>query len=112
MNHVLEKQLVKAVIELAKAFDCADESDPVKNGTRIHKGLYRVIRLGRKLIAETPVKEDQSKNGVKVIVNRFPDGSTTVETDCSCFGGRRAHSNPNCPNLSRKAGPERAAARE
>lgn len=40
---------------------------------------------------------DQSRNGVKVIVHRSRDGST-VDADCSCLGGMRAHSNPECPN--------------
>jgi len=48
-------------------------------------------------------KEDQTRNGVKVIVHRFYDrkglSGTTVEADCQCFGGNRTHSNPNCPRL-------------
>lgn len=50
-------------------------------------------------------KEDQSKNGVKVIVHRFYDRKglvgTTVEADCKCFGGNRAHSSPDCPRIVR-----------
>lgn len=43
--------------------------------------------------------EDQSRNGVRVIVRRFKHG-TTVEADCQCFGSpMRAHSRADCPNL-------------
>ena len=46
-------------------------------------------------------KENQSKNGVKVIVYKYDDGSV-VEADCECFGhDQRAHSNMHCPNRSR-----------
>jgi hypothetical protein len=42
--------------------------------------------------------EDQSKNGVRVVVRRYPDG-TTVEASCDCFGTDfRTHSNTGCPN--------------
>ena len=45
-----------------------------------------------------PIKiEDQSRNGVKVLVSYWPDG-TTVEADCNCFGfTNRAHSTEDCP---------------
>lgn len=44
-----------------------------------------------------PVREDQSANGVKVIVHRMEEG-TVVEADCECFGiPGRVHSNTNCP---------------
>lgn len=44
--------------------------------------------------------EDQSANGVRVIVIRFPSGGTTVEADCQCFGlPWRVHSTPSCPRL-------------
>jgi hypothetical protein len=43
--------------------------------------------------------EDQSKNGVRVIVTRTKDGSH-VDASCQCFGQpMRAHSNVGCPNL-------------
>jgi hypothetical protein len=46
--------------------------------------------------------EDQSRNGVRVLVRRF-DGGTTVEADCSCFGSDfRVHSQPDCPNRLRQ----------
>jgi hypothetical protein len=49
-----------------------------------------------------PVVEDQSRNGVKVLVSRYPDGGTTVDAACDCLGGNRAHSNPECPSLRKK----------
>jgi hypothetical protein len=55
-------------------------------------------KLVMKVRVEAYVEEDQSQNGVKVIVRRIP-GGTTVQADCDCFGSRwRAHSNPKCPN--------------
>lgn len=52
-------------------------------------------------IKEIPFIEDQSKNGVKVIVSRF-SGGTHVEASCNCFGAKnRVHSNPSCVNLKR-----------
>jgi len=45
------------------------------------------------------VIEDQSRNGVRVLVHRHPDGSTYVDAACACFGGNRAHSMSNCPRL-------------
>jgi len=49
---------------------------------------------------DKPVKTDQSKNGVKVMVTKFPDGGTIVESDCQCFGIEgRVHSNQFCPLL-------------
>ena len=53
------------------------------------------------------VEEDQSSNGVRVIVTRFyaDDGSvtrSTVEADCNCFGHPcRMHSNMSCRALAR-----------
>lgn len=42
------------------------------------------------------MNDDQSKNGVRVIVTRCPEGST-VEADCQYFGSTgRTHSNPTC----------------
>ncbi len=44
-------------------------------------------------------EEDQSRNGVRVIVTRYKDGGTTVDASCSCFGSNmRAHNNPSCTN--------------
>jgi hypothetical protein len=46
-----------------------------------------------------PAREDQSRNGVRVIVHRNENGST-VEADCGCFGApNRLHTNPCCPVL-------------
>ena len=43
-------------------------------------------------------REDQSRNGVKVIVTRFEAGGTTVDADCQCFGIQgRVHSSMLCP---------------
>jgi hypothetical protein len=48
-----------------------------------------------------PIKEDQSQNGVRVIVTRS-EGGSVVEADCQCFGMLwRLHSNPYCPLLIR-----------
>lgn len=48
-----------------------------------------------------PATEDQSLNGVRVIVRRNENGSI-VDADCQCFGSEmRMHSNPACPNLKR-----------
>lgn len=53
--------------------------------------------------------DDQSKNGVRVIVRRWKDG-TTVEADCKCFGSYlRIHSNPMCPVAAHQ---DRLAAKE
>lgn len=42
---------------------------------------------------------DQSRNGVRVIVNRQINGST-VEASCHCYGHPlRTHSNPRCQNI-------------
>lgn len=52
------------------------------------------------LVRGRPRREDQSKNGVRVIVHRNENGSS-VETDCSCMGSRlRTHSNPYCTLLA------------
>ena len=49
-----------------------------------------------------PVKIDQSKNGVRVIVTRYPGKGSTVEADCECFGiVGRVHSNSFCPLLKK-----------
>ena len=46
--------------------------------------------------------EDQSKNGVRVIVHRSAEGST-VDADCECFGSNfRVHSREDCPNRLRQ----------
>ena len=43
--------------------------------------------------------EDQSRNGVRVIVYHWPSGTVVVK-DCSCMGYEmRAHDNPGCPRL-------------
>jgi hypothetical protein len=50
-----------------------------------------------------PTREDQSRNGVRVIVYRNENGST-VDAACQCFGSRRRlHSNPHCPLIEREA---------
>lgn len=42
--------------------------------------------------------EDQSKNGVRVIVTLWNEGGRTVEADCQCFGHpKRVHSHDFCP---------------
>lgn len=47
------------------------------------------------------ITEDQSKNGVHVIVRIFADGRT-VEASCECHGTEfRMHSTEHCPNRLR-----------
>jgi hypothetical protein len=47
-------------------------------------------------------KEDQSRNGVRVIVTHHRNGGTTVDASCSCFGSpMRAHDHDSCPNRLR-----------
>lgn len=54
------------------------------------------------LVDGKPRYEDQSRNGVQVIVRRTENGST-VEADCHCMGSlMRTHSNPSCPLLERR----------
>lgn len=60
-------------------------------------------RTCHQAIPETPVREDQSRNGVKVTVFRFKNGSAVVDASCKCFGAPfRLHSNANCPLLRRQ----------
>lgn len=48
----------------------------------------------------SPKVEDQSRNGVKVKVTRYP-GGTVVEAACQCFGiPGRVHSSMTCPMLT------------
>lgn len=64
--------------------------------------MAKRCRCCKQPIPETPVKEDQSRNGVSVIVYRFKNGGTIVDASCQCFGStRRLHSNANCPVLLR-----------
>lgn len=57
------------------------------------------------------IKIDQSKNGVRVIVSRWPNGNSTVEADCHCYGSHlRTHSNPRCPLIERGPWTREAAA--
>lgn len=47
-------------------------------------------------------REDQSRNGVRVVVWRDDSGSV-VEASCDCFGHpQRSHSNYLCPLLQRQ----------
>lgn len=49
-----------------------------------------------------PTREDQSRNGVRVIVWRH-EGGTTVDAACACFGlDGRAHSTEACPVFRRQ----------
>lgn len=50
-----------------------------------------------KRIHKQTSREDQSRNGVRVIVYRSDEGSV-VDASCECFGSTmRAHSNVLCP---------------
>lgn len=63
--------------------------------------------------AKQPVIEDFSRNGVKVKKYTWPDGNTSVQADCQCFGyDFRMHSRMDCPNRLRivKENRSRAAA--
>jgi hypothetical protein len=58
----------------------------------------RSYRNGGKNIRR--LREDQSRNGVRVVKHTFPDGGATVDADCQCFGHpMRVHSTSNCPYL-------------
>lgn len=62
----------------------------------------KICRTCRQVVPEKPVREDQSRNEVKVIVYRFKSGSTIVDAVCQCFGAvGRLHSNERCPLLQR-----------
>ena len=111
--------------ELTKLYAIATEAELVKltklkaksrapkaierQQAKVDEMLDRCLSYMRKGSVKTPLLrawlaqaiEDQSCNGVKVIVTRYATGGTSVETDCSCFGGNRVHDNPSCPNLAR-----------
>jgi len=56
----------------------------------------------RQAVPEKPAREDQSCNGVKVIVYRFKNCRTVVDASCQCYGATfRLHSNESCPLLLR-----------
>jgi hypothetical protein len=64
------------------------------------------VKQTRKKTVKRIEREDQSRNGVKVIVTRFRDNlgvsGTTVEADCNCFGHpMRACSSSQCPMLTK-----------
>jgi hypothetical protein len=60
----------------------------------------KTCRTCRQRVPEKPVLEDQSRNGVRVHVRRFKNGSTVVDADCQCFGlAFRLHSSSGCPLL-------------
>lgn len=62
----------------------------------------KTCRTCRQPVREEPTREDQSRNGVRVIVYRFKNGSTAVDASCQCFGHTfRLHSSENCPLLRR-----------
>jgi hypothetical protein len=64
--------------------------------------MRKTCQICRQPIVERPIREDQSQNGVKVIVFRFKNGSTVVDASCQCFGTTfRLHSNERCPLLQR-----------
>lgn len=75
------------------ARDCADQL--VEGNVVRAKALaaQRDLLLGRRVV------EDQTRNGVRVVVTRSPGRGTVVDADCQCFGAPyRAHSNPSCVN--------------
>jgi hypothetical protein len=52
--------------------------------------------------ASKPWIENQSRNGVKVIVTHWPGKGSIVEADCGCFGAPyRVHTNSNCVMLKK-----------
>lgn len=72
--------------------------------------MPKLCRCCKQPIHEKPVKEDQSRNGVSVIVHRFKNGSTIVDASCSCFGSTwRLHNNAACPVLKRQLARRRVA---
>jgi len=53
-------------------------------------------------MADKPLRVDQSRNGVRVIVSRYPNG-TTVDASCQCFGAEfRSHSTTDCRLFKRQ----------
>ena len=59
-------------------------------------------RTCRQVVPEKPVVEDQSRNGVRVIVYRYEGRGTVVDASCQCFGSTsRLHSSESCPVLLR-----------
>lgn len=98
----------KRTIARARAFVAALQEYEYTTGehvqlpAKLDKHLAK-LRIAVALLPEEPVVEDQSKNGVKVIVRRTSQGST-VEASCSCHGViGRAHSTTQCPLLRRFA---------
>jgi len=53
-----------------------------------------------------PVKEVITVESISYIRWRWPDGGTTVETLCNCFGNRfSCHSSMSCPWMKKRHGP-------
>ncbi|HSX22582.1 MAG TPA: hypothetical protein VLE97_07400 [Gaiellaceae bacterium] len=70
--------------------------------TATQRAKTKTCRTCRQPVAEKPVAEDQTRNGVKVIVYRFKTGGTIVDATCQCFGSpKRLHTNEKCPLLLR-----------
>lgn len=71
----------------------------------------KTCRTCRQVVPEKPVVEDQSRNGVRVIVYRYEGRGTVVDASCQCFGSRfRLHSSDTCPLLLRMRGGGKRAA--
>lgn len=78
------------------AFCCAERGSGYGVGTMVN------CPSCRQPVSPRHVTEDQSRNGVRVLVHRVPGQGTTVDADCSCFGSDfRAHSRTDCPNRQR-----------
>lgn len=64
--------------------------------------IYPAPVIYPQLVNGRPKREDQSRNGVRVVVYRYASGGSWVDADCQCFGSTgRLHSNPDCPLLRR-----------
>ena len=70
----------------------------------------KTCRTCHQPVPEKPMLEDQTRNGVRVVVHRFKSGSTYVDAACQCFGSpRRLHSSEKCPLLLRLRAGEQIA---
>jgi hypothetical protein len=79
--------------------------NPIETVGEVIADAERALEDAKRLIgdAANTHAEDQSRNGVRVIVTRHKDG-TTVDASCSCFGiPGRTHSSTSCPRIGAKS---------
>ena len=77
---------------------CGWEESASTRGIVREEYRSHVVRSNAAEMGATVVTlDDQSKNGVRVLVRRS-DGGSTVEADCACYGNpQRVHSSRLCP---------------